>query len=115
MMNQKAVKVENAQSEEYTMLRQTLTANVLNCLKYNYDNGQKTFWAYEIGKVYFKNSAADEKNSGVDEIKMLSGCLSGEIENSKWQKSSLLTDFYTVKGIFEKLFIELDLSSRIQV
>lgn len=119
--NEKAVKVENAQSEEYTMLRQTLIANVLNCLKYNYDNGQKNFWAYEIGKAYFKNNPADNKNSGVDEIKMLSGCLTGEIENSKWtgsQKNNLTnnpTDFFTVKGIFENLFNELGIANRIQI
>lgn len=113
--DEKAVKVENPQSEEHTMLRQTLTANVLNCLKYNYDNGQKAFWAYEIGKVYFKNRPADVKNSGVDEIKMLSGTITGEIENSKWGASGGKTvDFYTLKGIFENLFEELKLSNRIQ-
>jgi len=111
---EKAVRVENPQSEEYTMLRQTLLANVLHCMKYNYDNGQKSFWAYEIGKAYFKNQLADEKNSGVDEIKMLSGCLTGEIENSKWEASSKV-DFYTLKGIFENLFNELGISSRIQL
>lgn len=110
---EKVVEIENAQSEEYTMLRQTLIANVLHCMKYNYDNGQKSFWAYEIGKTYFKNVPADEKNSGVDEIKVLSGCVTGEIENSKWQQSSKC-DFYTVKGIFENLFNELGISSRIQ-
>lgn len=110
---EKAVKVENAQSEEYTMLRQTLIANVLNCMKYNYDNGQKSFWAYEIGKVYFKNAPADHKNSGVDEIKMLSGIITGDIENSKWQAGNKI-DFYTLKGIFENLFNELGLSNRIQ-
>lgn len=110
---QKAVKVENPQSEEYTMLRQTLLANVLHCLKYNYDNAQKTFWAYEIGKTYFKNRQTDEKNSGVDEVKMISGVLTGEIENSLWSKAQV-TDFYTVKGIFEKLFAELGVSNRIQ-
>lgn len=110
---EKAVKVENAQSDEHTMLRQTLIANVLNCMKYNYDNGQKSFWAYEIGKVYLKNAAADEKNSGVDEIKMLSGVVTGEIENSKWQGGKN-TDFYTLKGIFENLFNELGISNRIQ-
>lgn len=112
---QKAVKVENAQSEEYTMLRQTLIANALNCMKYNYDNGQKSFWAYEIGKIYFKNRPADNKNSGVDETKMLSGCLTGEIENSKWSGGGkCILDFYTVKGIFENLFEELGISGRIQ-
>ena len=110
---EKAVKVENAQSEEYTMLRQTLIGNVLNCMKYNYDNGQKAFWGYEIGKIYFKNAPADNKNSGVDEIKMLSGIITGDIENSKWQVGQKV-DFYTLKGIFENLFNELGLSNRIQ-
>lgn len=112
--DERAVKVENPQSEEHTMLRQTLIANILNCMKYNYDNGQKAFWAYEIGKVYFKNRPADEKNSGVDEIKMLSGIITGEIENSKWQKRADV-DFYTLKGVFENLFEELKITNRIQV
>lgn len=112
--SEKAVRVENPQSEEYTMLRQTLIANVLNCMKYNYDNGQKNFWAYEIGKVYFKNSPSDVKNSGVDEIKMLSGCITGNIENSKWQGVNTV-DFYTLKGIFENLFDELGIITRIQL
>lgn len=110
---EKAVKVQNPQSEDYTLLRQTLIANILSCLKYNYDNGQKSFWVYEIGKAYYKNNPADEKNSGVDEIKLLSGCLTGEIENCKLSKGINL-DFYTVKGVFEKLFDELNISSRIQ-
>ena len=96
------------------MLRQTLLANVLHCMKYNYDNGQKAFWAYEIGKIYFKNRLADFKDSGVDEIKTLSGIITGEIENSKWQKGSAV-DFYTIKGIFENLFNELKLANRIQL
>lgn len=111
---EQAVFVENPQSEEYTMLRQTMVANVLHCLKYNYDNGQKSFWAYEIGKVYFKKAPADNKNTGVDEIKMLSGCLTGEIENSKWGVNGVKLDFFTLKGLFENLFDELGLSSRIQ-
>lgn len=111
---EKVVMVENPQSEEYTMLRQTLSANVLHCLKYNYDNGQKNFWAYEIGKTYFKTTPADEKNSGVEETKILAGCLTGKIENSQWQKAAE-TDFFTVKGIFENLFDELGILNRIQV
>lgn len=59
--DENAVKVLNAASEDYSMLRQTLSASVLNCMKYNFDNGQKNFWAYEIGKTYIKTSPADEK------------------------------------------------------
>ena len=100
-----AVYVENPASEDYSMLRQSMAASVLNVMKMNFDNGQKSFWAYEIGKTYEIISPADEKFSGVKESKVLAGILTGEIENSKWQKTGEL-DFYTVKGIFEQLFKE---------
>jgi len=108
-----AVKVLNSVSEESSMLRQSLTPCMLNCLKYNFDNGQKNFWAYEIGKTYYKVAEADEKNTGVKECRILGGVLTGEIENSKWQNPSE-PDFYTVKGILEQMFEELGVSKRIK-
>lgn len=110
----KAVKVLNSVSEESTMLRQSLAASVLNCMKYNYDNGQKNFWAYEIGKKYSLEGTADEKYSGVKESCVLAGVLTGDVENSKWQVKAV-TDFYTLKGILEKLFSELGVKKRIKL
>lgn len=109
-----AVRVQNPASEEYSMLRQTLAASVLNCMKYNFDNGQKTFWAYEIGRTYKKVAEADEKFSGVKETQVLEGVLTGEIQNSKWQIATK-TDFYTVKGIVENLLEDLEITRRIKV
>lgn len=107
------IEVEHPQSEEFTMLRQTMAANMLNVLKYNYDNGQKVFWGYEIGKTYLKESEANEKSSGVKETQCVAGVITGEIENSKWE-SAQKTDFYTVKGIMDKLLEELGISKRIK-
>lgn len=109
-----AVKVQNPASEEYSMLRQTLAASVLNCMKYNFDNGQKTFWAYEIGRTYKKVAEADEKFSGVKETQVLEGVLTGEVQNSKWQ-SPAKTDFFTVKGIVENLLEDLEITRRIKI
>lgn len=109
-----AVKVANAASEEYSMLRQTLAASALNCMKYNFDNGQKTFWGYEIGRTYLKVAEADEKNTGVKETLVLEGILTGEVQNSKWQ-SPVKTDFFTVKGIVENLFEDLQITRRIKI
>ncbi len=106
--------VLNSASEECTMLRQSLTPSLLNCLKYNSDNGQKTFWAYEIGKTYKIVAPADEKSSGVKETSVLGAIITGEIENSKWQVKTE-TDFYTAKGIVEKLFNELGVEKRIKL
>ena len=108
------VKVQNPASEEYSMLRQTLAASVLNCMKYNFDNGQKTFWAYEIGRTYKKVAEADEKFSGVKETQVLEGVLTGEVQNSKWQ-SPTKTDFFTVKGIVENLLEDLEITRRIKI
>ncbi len=111
---EKAVCVEHPASEDYTMLRQTLAASILNVMKYNFDNGQKNIWNYEIGKTYYQVSTPDEKNSGVRETKTLEGIISGNIQNSHWQHSEDV-DFYTVKGIMEKLFEELEISKRIKL
>ena len=110
----KALKVLNPVSEECTMLRETIAVSVLNCMKYNYDNGQKNFWTYEIGKTYNIEGEADEKHSGVKETKVLGGIITGEIENSKWQPSGY-PDFYTVKGILENMFKELGVEKRIKL
>ncbi len=110
----KAVKVLNSASDESTMLRQTMAASVLNCMKYNYDKAQKSVWAYEIGKTYIVENSADEKSSGVKESRVLAGVLTGEVENSKWQIKTH-TDFYTLKGIIEKLFNELGVNKRIKL
>lgn len=109
-----AVKVLNPASEDYAMLRQTLAASVLNCMKYNFDNGQKNFWAYEIGKTYIKVAEADEKNTGIKETRVLEGILTGEVQNSKWQIKTA-PDFFTVKGIMENLFEDLEVSRRIKL
>ena len=109
----KAVYVENPASEDFGMLRQTLAASMLNCMKYNYDNGQKDFWGYEIGRTYNKISEADEKNSGVKETLVLAGVITGNIQNSLWQCTGKV-DFYTVKGIVDKVLEEFGLTRRIK-
>ena len=109
-----AIFVENPASEEFAMLRQTLAASLLNCMKYNFDNGQKDFWGYEIGRTYLRTSETTEKNSGVKETQVLAGIITGNIQNSHWQSTGEI-DFYTVKGIVDKVLEEFGLTRRIKV
>lgn len=110
----KAVKVQNPQSEEHTMLRQTLIGHVLNTVKYNFANGQKNLRLYEIGKVYFKEREATEQDSGVVENRMISGVLTGTSNNENWIKKPQ-TDFFTVKGIVQNLIGVMGLENRIKL
>lgn len=109
----KAVKVQNPQSEDHTMLRQTLMANILNTVKYNFANGQKNLWLYEIGKVYFKENDASQKETGVIESRMIAGVLSGSVNNEKWIKKPIV-DFFTIKGVVQNLISLMGLENRIQ-
>ena len=108
-----AIYVENPASEDYTMLRQTLMASLLNCVKYNYDNGQKDFWGYEIGRSYIRVSEPDIKSAGVKETQTLAGVVTGNVQNSLWQQTGEV-DFYTVKGIVDKVLEEFGLTRRIK-
>ena len=108
-----AIFVENPASEDFAMLRQTMLASLLNCMKYNYDNGQKDFWGYEIGRCYLKVAEPTEKNSGIKETQVLAGVITGNIQNSHWQNTGDV-DFYTLKGIVDKVLEEFGLTRRIK-
>lgn len=109
-----AIYVENPASEDYAMLRQSLIPSLLNCMKYNYDNGQKDFWGYEIGRSYVKIAESEEKNSGVKETQVLAGIITGNVQNSLWQTTGDV-DFYTVKGVVDKVLNEFGLARRIKI
>ncbi|MBQ2983522.1 MAG: phenylalanine--tRNA ligase subunit beta [Candidatus Gastranaerophilales bacterium] len=106
-----AIKVQNPHSEDYSTLRQALYPSLLDVVKNNYDNGQKNFRFYEIGKTYFRIQEASEDNSGAKEIRKLSGCIFGNKQNALYKKEQ--NDFYTIKGVLEALFEKLGLSKRI--
>ncbi len=112
--SEKAVYVQNPQSEDHTMLRQTIIANLLHTLKNNFDNGQKNVWLYEIGKIFLKENEPTDKDSGVTEQRMLSGVISGDIHSSLW-RSHKKTDFYSLKGVVESLLELLGLSNRVKL
>lgn len=108
-----AVKVANPQSEDHTMLRQSLVPSMLQVIKNNFDNGQKNLMLYEIGKTYLRTSEPTDKSAGVEEKRIIQIGISGNLDNAKWAGSKNL-DFYTVKGILENLFGEVKVTNRIQ-
>ncbi len=111
---EQAVFVQNPQSEEHTMLRQTTIANILSTLKMNWDNSQKNVWLYETGKTYFIKKPAEKIDSGVEENLMISGVMTGEPNQNLWKKLPPV-DFYTLKGIMESLFSLLNISGRVKL
>lgn len=105
------VKVLNPHSDDFSILRQALNPSMLEVVKNNFDNGQKNFRLYEIGKVYIKNKEITSDDTGVVEIRKLTGCIFGSCHNDLYNKKE--DDFFTLKGALEGLFEKLGLSKRI--
>ncbi len=106
-----AVEVLNAHSEDFSTLRQSLIPNLVDVVKNNFDNNQKNFRLYEIGKTYIQKNTPTQDDSGVIETRKLTGCIFGNINNDWTNKHQ--DDFYTLKGVLESLFLKLNLSKRI--
>lgn len=109
----KAVKVCNPQSEDHTMLRQSMIPSILNVVKTNLANGQKNFSFYEIGRTYFIERETNEKDSGVSEYRIIAGAMTGDLNNEKWVKKPVL-DFFTLKGVVQNLLEVLGVENRVQ-
>ncbi len=109
--NEVAIRVKNPHSEDFSTLRQNLYPNMMEVVKNNFDNGQKNFRLYEIGKTYIQKTTPTEDESGALETRKLIGCIFGNINNSLLVKKQ--DDFYTLKGVLESLFEKLGLSKRI--
>ena len=108
---EKKIEVKNPHSEDFSTLRQNLMPNMLEVVKNNFDNGQKTFRLYEIGKTYLQKEAPTLDDSGVEETRKLSGCIFGQVNNSLYLNKK--DDFFTLKGVLEGLFEKLGISKRI--
>lgn len=111
--DEKAVKVCNPQSEEHTMLRQSMVPSMLNIVKLNFANGQKNLRLFEVGRTYFVEKPAEETNTGVAEYRMLAGVMTGDISNDKWIKKPAL-DFFSAKGMMQEVLEILGLENRVQ-
>ncbi|MDD3593424.1 MAG: phenylalanine--tRNA ligase subunit beta [Candidatus Gastranaerophilales bacterium] len=111
-IDEKAVKVLNPQSEDHTMLRQSVVPNLLSVLKNNIDNGNKNVWLYEFGKTFSIEEPSDTKNPGVKEKRMLCAVISGNIDKNCWLEGQNI-DFYFIKGLVEDIFELLKLDNRI--
>jgi len=108
---EEAIKVTNPQSDEHTMLRQSLIPSIMQVIRHNFGKGQKNLRLYEIGKTYFFKGNTDEKNTGTEEKRVLAGVMTGNLHSSMWQNPKE-TDFYTLKGVAEDLLKEFKLDNR---
>lgn len=109
----KAVKVTNPQSEDYTMLRQSMIPGILQVVKHNIDNSNKDVWIFDVGRTYFVEREATKTDPGVDETLVLAGAITGCPSKGAWNTKESV-DFFTLKGVIENLLEKMALSKRVE-
>lgn len=95
------VKILNPNSEEQSILRESLLPGMLDVVKYNFDHDNPDIHGFEIGRIHFK---AEE---GYKEQSVAGIALMGNAAPSYWDPKAREVDFYDLKGIVENLLAGL--------
>jgi phenylalanyl-tRNA synthetase beta chain len=88
-------------SEERRYVRNNLLTSLLDTVSYNQAHKMKDFQLFEISNL----------NTMKENQERLAFVLSGNHEVSIWQKQSTAYDFYSAKGIVERILFELGFAS----
>lgn len=102
---QNTVKMINNLSEELDVLRPCMMETGLESIAYNLNRKNNDLKFFEFGKTY----KVDE-NGGYTENNNLSIYITGNGTADSWKKKGEKTDFYFIKGIFEKVISLLGLN-----
>ncbi len=98
----KPVRLANPLSEEMAEMRTTLYPCLLNVLVHNFNRGIDDVAIFEMGRIFRERS--EEKLP--EEKLMLGIALMGDWEPRQWDVSARRADFYTMKGIWERMLEE---------
>jgi len=103
---EKFISIKNPLNKEQSILRTTLLYNLLNCVKHNTNHHKKDVALFELSPVYFKNN----KRSYIESMRLSGAILQGS-ERKNWKREELPLDFFYLKGIFERIFLELNIKN----
>lgn len=105
-----AMKLMNPLTEEQEIMRTTILPNLLRLLHYNFSRQVEDQFVFELGKVYYPAGAATSDQPGLPrEPISLALAISGKLPHN-WQFSPRDVDFYTLKGILERLLQSLGIN-----
>ena len=92
-------------SEDKSELRKSLIPSLINVYEYNKARNVKNVNIFETSSIYYKDNGYVEKS-------MVSGLLTGVMNENTWQGNTISVDFYTLKGVIENLLDYLGYTNR---
>lgn len=101
---EKAIKIDNAISEDFEFLRFSLIPSLLQVANENVSRGEKNVRIFELRRIY-----RYDRNKSPKESLRLGILLTGDWQEHSWVHSGQRTSFYVLNGILETLTDELSL------
>ena len=111
LTNNKPVGMMNPLNKEMGFLRTSLIPGLIKAADMNIKNSNNQFRIFELGHVHL---VSDSSPNGVDERKLLSGLIIGNIISENVHTDSEAEDLFSVKGYLSSLF-ENKLSMRMEL
>lgn len=96
-------------SEDRAVLRNSLIPHLVDNVFYNNSRQQKDVQLFEVGRIFISKG----QDTQPDEIEMLGGILTGQMNRTDWLGSHVPADFYAAKGILDSVFEKLGLLDKI--
>lgn len=96
-------------SEDHAVLRNSMIPHLIDNAVYNVNRQQKDVQLYEMGRVFVSRGEGNQP----EEIEMLGGVLTGEMNRTEWLGTSVPADFYAAKGIVDSIFEKLGVTDNI--
>jgi len=107
----KAIKLLMPMSEDRSVLRTTLIAQLIDIATYNRNRKNESLGIFELGSVFHTNEA--ELTSLPEEKHRFAVLLTGERVATGWNQKAVAYDFYDAKGIVETIASALGVSELI--
>lgn len=94
------IEILNPLSEDQSVMRTSLIPGILSTIQYNNARQVKNLMIFEVGKAFLKK----ENSLLPDEVEMVVGAITGNIQEPSWYSKETACDFYDLKGMMEGLF-----------
>lgn len=100
------VVIDNPLREDENLMCPSLIPNMLRVLSWNMNRDNYNLKIFELGRVF----SIDGENPLPKEKEILLGAIAGNYKEPNWRDKAILTDLYDIKGVVEKLLLELGIT-----
>lgn len=97
-------------SEDHAVLRNSLVPHLVDNAVYNTARQRKDIALFETGRIFISKGTETQP----EEIEMLGGVLTGELNRTDWLQEKVPADFYAAKGVLDSVFEKLGLTDRVR-